>query len=77
VIDAQQLNLTKAGPTRLVSWKTARKNVRIEAGICEQKNLLYIVHGSDGSIGLGVLGKADEAETTTTTSVTILHDDLQ
>lgn len=43
----------------------------------EQANLLYVVHGSDRSIGLGVLSEADETETTATSSVTVLNDDLK
>jgi hypothetical protein len=39
--------------------------------------LLDVIHVSDGGISLGVLGEANEAETTAATGVAVLHDDLQ
>ena len=39
--------------------------------------LLNIVHVSDGSVSLGVLGEANKAETTAATGVAVLYDDLR
>jgi len=39
-------------------------------------DLLNVVHALSSSVGLGVLGEADEAETTATTSVTVLDNSL-
>lgn len=36
---------------------------------------LKVVHGVDGSIGIGLLGVTDETETTATASITVLDDD--
>jgi hypothetical protein len=40
-------------------------------------HLLNVIHVSNGGIGLGVLGKADEAETTAATGVAVLDDNLR
>jgi hypothetical protein len=40
------------------------------------ENLLDVVHGGDRGIGLGVLSEANETETTTAASVSVLDDDL-
>jgi hypothetical protein len=39
-------------------------------------NVLNIVHGADGSLGIGLLTVADETEASATTSVAVLDDDL-
>jgi hypothetical protein len=41
-----------------------------------RENLLDVVHGGDRGIGFGVLSEANEAETTTAASVSVLDDDL-
>jgi len=38
--------------------------------------LLNVIHVSDGGISLGVLGEANEAETTAATGVAVLDDNL-
>jgi len=40
-------------------------------------NILNVVHGVDGSIGIGLLAVADKAKATAAASVTVLDDDLQ
>jgi len=39
-------------------------------------SLLDVVHGSDGSIGLSVLGEANEAKPAAASSIAVLDDDL-
>ena len=40
-------------------------------------NILNVVHGIDGSLGIGLLTVADETEASAATSVTVLDNDLQ
>ena len=40
-------------------------------------NILNVIHGVDGSLGIGLLTVADETEASAATSVTVLDDDLQ
>ena len=40
-------------------------------------NILNVVHGVDGSLGIGLLAVTDKAKATAAASVTVLDDDLQ
>ena len=51
--------------------------ISIRGALYALMNILNVVHGVDGSIGIGLLAVADKAKATAAASVTVLDDDLQ
>jgi hypothetical protein len=51
---------------------------QLESGVplYAPENILNVVHGGDGSLGIGLLAIPNETEATAATSVTVLDDDL-
>lgn len=45
-------------------------------GLRFEKDILDVVHGSNGSVGVSILGETDESEATAAAGIAVLNNDL-